>query len=172
MKQNGHDSVRFNKSEWGFFKPEQIKSAIGNSGAFDPSDSNILRNREKYPLADKSEWYGNADYKQGGGKLVHMSPQDYISQVRPLDVDDVSRENIDDLKNHIREGRPLDPLVIYSNGKEDGRHRAHAAKELGIGTVPVLDYRGTSISSPTGFPPVGKFFPDIGDIDDPKKRGV
>jgi len=35
------------------FHPEQIKSAIGNSGAFDPSDPNILRNREKSPDADK-----------------------------------------------------------------------------------------------------------------------
>jgi hypothetical protein len=54
-KQNGYDSVRFNKSEWGFFKPEQIKSAIGNSGAFDPSDPNILRNREK-PQSDIEHW--------------------------------------------------------------------------------------------------------------------
>lgn len=44
----------------------------------------------------------------------------------------------DDLKRHIQSGKKLDPLSIYHNGKEDGRHRAHAAKELGIKSVPVL----------------------------------
>jgi hypothetical protein len=90
-------------------------------------------------LADReTEWYGNADYKNNNGKLVWMDPAKYLAKVRPLKIDDVSRENIDDLKNHILSGRRLDPLVIYKNGKEDGRHRANAAIELGIKKVPVI----------------------------------
>ena len=92
----------------------------------------------QYPMADRNEWYGDADYKTRGGRLVMMTPDEYLKRVRPLDIDEGSRDNIDDLKNHILSGRTLDPLVIYEDGKEDGRHRAHAAKELGIKQVPVI----------------------------------
>ena len=92
----------------------------------------------KYPLASTDEWYGEANYKTTGGNLVEMTPEDFLSRVRPLDLDETSRENIDLLKDHIVSGRSLDPLQIYRDGSEDGRHRAHAAKELGIKNIPVL----------------------------------
>jgi ribosomal protein S18 acetylase RimI-like enzyme len=95
---------------------------------------------EDYPMAHRGEWYSDADYEKTGGKIVHMHPKEYLAKVKPLTIDDASRDNIDDLKNHIRSGRKLDPLKIYSNGKEDGRHRAHAADELGITTVPVVKW--------------------------------
>jgi hypothetical protein len=97
-----------------------------------------LTEARSYPLAPRDEWYGEANYQQNGGRMVSMTPDEYLSKVRPLEIDDVSRDNIDDLKNHIQSGRTLDPLIIYANGKEDGRHRANAAKELGIATVPVI----------------------------------
>ena len=102
-----------------------------------------LIEQRRYPLADRERdgWYGNGNYEQSGGHLIWMSPDEYLAQVRPLKIDDISRENIDDLKQHMLQGRPLDPLVIYADGKEDGRHRANAAKELGISKVPVIDYR-------------------------------
>jgi GNAT superfamily N-acetyltransferase len=50
----------------------------------------------------------------------------------------VARDNIDDLKRHMQSGKTLDPLSIDAKGREDGRHRAIAAKELGIKSVPVL----------------------------------
>lgn len=93
-----------------------------------------------YPLDDRSGWYGDANYEQTGGKMVMMSPDEYLAKVRPLDIDEASRDNIDDLKQHIMAGRKLDPLKIDAKGKEDGRHRAHAAKELGIKQVPVLTW--------------------------------
>lgn len=105
---------------------------------------NIVENHH-YPMAPRGEWYGNGTYAENGGEIVMMSPDEYLSQVRPLEIDDVSRENIDDLKQHIESGRTLDPLVIYPDGKEDGRHRAHAAKELGIKEVPVIVFRKTVI---------------------------
>jgi hypothetical protein len=94
----------------------------------------------KYPIADKGQWYSNADFEKTGGQITAMSPDEYISKVRPLDIDEVSRENIDLLKQHIQEGKKLDPLAIFKNGKEDGRHRAWAAKELGISSVPVIQW--------------------------------
>lgn len=100
---------------------------------------------EDYPLAhkDKDGWYSDGDYEARGGKMTHMHPDEYLKKVRPLKIDDSSRENIDDLKNHIKAGRKLDPLKIYADGKEDGRHRAHAAKELGIKKVPVVEFPRT-----------------------------
>ncbi len=91
-----------------------------------------------YPIAPIGEWYGDADYEKRGGKMVKMSPQEYLKLVRTLTIDEGSRDNIDDLKNHILSGKTLDPLTIYSDGKEDGRHRANAAIELGIKEVPVI----------------------------------
>ena len=96
--------------------------------------------RRSYPLAVRERWYGDANFEDTGGRIVEMTPEDYLSRVRPLDMDELTRENIDDLKRHIEEGGELDPLAIYPNGKEDGRHRANAAKELGIEQVPVLTW--------------------------------
>jgi hypothetical protein len=48
----GYDSVHdLDYGQWAVFEPTQIKSAIGNSGAFDPKDPSILRNRENSPDA-------------------------------------------------------------------------------------------------------------------------
>jgi hypothetical protein len=74
-----------------------------------------------------------------------MSPNDFLNDATPLDIDEMARENIDDLKQHIQEGRELDPLVIYGDKSSvrnsDGRHRAIAARELGMTEVPVIDLR-------------------------------
>ena len=96
----------------------------------------------EYPIAPIDEWYGEANYQQTGGKMKNMSPDEFLSSVRPLDIDEGSRDNIDDLKNHMMSGRTLDPLNIFASGKEDGRHRAVAAKELGIQKVPVIIFGG------------------------------
>lgn len=101
----------------------------------------------EYP-AQLPPMYSNSDYQKTGGRLVGMSPEEYLAMVRPLEVDDASRDNIDDLKRLILAGRKIDPLVIYPSGKEDGRHRAHAAMELGIKTVPVIVWDGQSEKTP------------------------
>ena len=94
-----------------------------------------------YPLAPVTEWHGDANYKETGGHIDWMTPDEFLSRVRPLEIDDVSRENIDNIKAHIVSGKTLDPLALYENGKEDGRHRAVAAKEVGIAEVPVLSWK-------------------------------
>ena len=92
----------------------------------------------KYPTAPRSEWYSDGDYSARGGKVVMLSPDEYLASVRPLELDEESQENIDILAEHIENGGTLDPLKIYDGGKEDGRHRAYAAKSLGITEVPVI----------------------------------
>ncbi len=94
--------------------------------------------KPEYPMAPRGEWYGDADYAARGGQVVMMNPQEYIDSVRPLTRDEETLENIEDLRNHIEEGRQLDPLAIYETGQEDGRHRALAAIDLGIEQVPVI----------------------------------
>jgi hypothetical protein len=81
-----------------------------------------------------------------------MTPEEYISSVRPLELDETSKDNIEDLKNHILSGKTLDPLAIYSDGKEDGRHRAYAAKELGIKSVPVIKFKKEEMNKPNEKP--------------------
>ena len=100
-----------------------------------------------YPLADRDDdgWYADGDYLARGGRMEWMPPKTFLSRVRPLDIDDSSRDNIDDLKLHILAGRPLDPLKMDPLGREDGRHRAHAAVELGIARVPVLVFPGNPV---------------------------
>jgi hypothetical protein len=93
-----------------------------------------------YPIAPRSEWHGDANYQQTGGRMTYMHPDEFLQLARPLKIDETSRENIDSLKEHMRARRTLDPLALYANGIEDGRHRAHAAKELGITRVPVLHW--------------------------------
>jgi len=92
----------------------------------------------KYPIALVGEWYGEANYQQTGGQMKFMSPDEFLSSVKPLNIDEGSRENINDLKNHMISGKTLDPLNIFASGKEDGRHRAIAARELGILKLPVI----------------------------------
>lgn len=94
----------------------------------------------EYPLAPRGEWWGDANFEDTGGTMKMMTPDEFLARGRPLKIDEVSRGNIDDLKRHIEEGKTLDPLSLYSNGREDGRHRANAAKELGIEQVPVLEW--------------------------------
>jgi hypothetical protein len=100
-----------------------------------------------YPIAPHGEWHGDMNYAQTGGRMTTMTPQDYLAQSRPMAVDDLTRENIDLLKQHIEQGGTLDPLALYNRTNpagqllEDGRHRANAAIELGIDQVPVLNWR-------------------------------
>lgn len=43
IREAGYDSVHDEDyGQWAVFDPKQVKSSIGNSGAFDPSDANIL----------------------------------------------------------------------------------------------------------------------------------
>lgn len=95
-----------------------------------------------YPLEDPP-MYGHSDYKAHGGRIVQMSPEEFLQKTgKPLDIDDVSQENIDELKEMIQSGRPIDPPNLYLKNNivvdHDGRHRAVASQQLGITSIPVL----------------------------------
>ena len=124
------------------------KGQIGAIG-----DVSKLTDGVSYPTAPKGNWYGDADYRERGGRIVSMSPDEFLDSATPLKIDDVARDNIDELKRHIRDGGELDPLALYGDKtsvrNSDGRHRAIAARELGMSEVPVLDFRATADDLPT-----------------------
>lgn len=91
-----------------------------------------------YPIANRAEWYGEANYEANGGIIVEMNPQLFLDNVRPLELDEASLDNIEDLRCHVEAGRTLDPLCVYDGGREDGRHRAHVALAMGWEKVPVI----------------------------------
>ena len=107
---------------------------------FVPSMGGVLKNVGKetnlYPLAP-----AGTRYQEYSGDLVYMTPDEYLKNVRPLKLDESSLDNIADLKRHVESGGKLDPLAIYKNGQEDGRHRAYLAKQLGIKQVPVASMK-------------------------------
>jgi hypothetical protein len=109
----------------------------------------------QYPIAPRGEWYGEANFENTGGVMRSMSPDEFLAQARPLKMDPESRENIDLLKQHIEEGKTLDPFQLYAGGKEDGRHRAYAAKELGIDQVPVIVFDPTKKNLGAPYPQSG-----------------
>ena len=82
-----------------------------------------------------------------------MTPDEFLSRTKPLEIDELTRENIDELREKMERGEPLDPLTIYKDDltdvrASDGRHRAIAAKELGIEIVPVLDFTSRTFDQP------------------------
>lgn len=105
----------------------------------------------EYPLAKKGTWYSHDDYETAGGQMIHMTPDEFLGTTTPLEMDDASRDNIDYLKDLMQKSHGLDPLNLYKRDpadfrSSDGRHRAHAAKELGIQSVPVLDFTKTKLA--------------------------
>lgn len=96
-----------------------------------------------YPLADPPQ-YGDTDYKARGGKIITMRPDAYLALAPPLEQDEETLENVEILSEHITSGREIDPPMLqYKDGvvvNHDGRHRAQAARELGIRKLPVLVY--------------------------------
>tara|TARA_R110000851_G_scaffold324807_1_gene492364 strand:- start:653 stop:1726 length:1074 start_codon:yes stop_codon:yes gene_type:complete len=143
LMQQGYDGAVLD-GDIQVFDPKAIKplnqsSVLGGGGV-----KKVNEYKGDYPIDDFDNWWGDRTYKEQGASMFEMSPDDYLSQVKPLKMDDETLENVDDLVSHMESGRKLDPLVIYADGKEDGRHRALAAKKLGFDTVPVIDYRASS----------------------------
>ena len=89
-----------------------------------------------YKLKSPDKWKGKEPYK--GGRMVWMSPDAYLSRVPPLLNTPSDTKLIEQKHRKLAAGEKMKPLAIYSNGMPNGRHRATAAKALGIKRVPVL----------------------------------
>ena len=84
----------------------------------------------EYPLAEKTEDH-----------LTYMSPDEFLEQTRPLKDTEENKRTINTFEKGMKQGHKLDPLALYPDNQENGRHRATAAKRLGIKKVPVHNYR-------------------------------
>ena len=75
--------------------------------------------------------------------MVEFTPDQFLALSSDMPIDAEVRENADDLAQMMLDGQRIDPpyLVVRDDGvvdSHDGRHRALAAKQLGIGKIPVL----------------------------------
>lgn len=75
------------------------------------------------------------------GDVKEMSPDKFLKKARKLNIGKGDRAVIDSFKEQITQHKPLSPLKLLKGHKEDGRHRATAAKELDIKKVPVINER-------------------------------
>lgn len=122
---------------------------LGNLSKDTYDDQHTIKEIEKFPVADPP-MYGDSDYKSRNGIILQMKPQDYLSLVPHLEMDEESEENIDDLIDMMQQGVEIDPPTLYLDGPQvvnhDGRHRAHAGIKLGLSRIPVLmlDVNGKS----------------------------
>jgi len=96
---------------------------------------------QDYPAAIPPE-YEFSNFEEMGGRIVYMTPDQYLSATKPLDVDESSQDNIDDLASRMRKGERIDPPRLTLEGDlvtaHDGRHRAMAARKIGVKRMPVI----------------------------------
>ena len=123
--------------------PEQIKSAIGNRGTYDPNNPDITKaagGNVSIPSQDVMRLAigGDIHFKHNDS-AKQVSPQAFLHAVKPLDMDKDDKQTIAKFKAKMKDGKKINPLEISKTGYPDGRHRATAAKELGVKKVPVID---------------------------------
>lgn len=124
---------------------------------------------------DYPEAKGNEIHAYGGdinwkGKIVYMSPDKFLHLAAPLKDHHVNQEGLAKLEKRLLAQLPTDPLVLevdmLPNKRirgHEGRHRAIAAKKLGIEKVPVLIFTGSGYTrTPKWTPEQHK---DVEDID-------
>lgn len=113
---------------------------------------------KKYPLAMTEGSKKAVRSRPKKASLKKMKPAAFLEKSRPLQIGEGDRAIINEFKKQIESGDPMGPLKLYGDGSEDGRHRAKAAQELGLGSVPVVDYRdgraggGPVMNVPTRLP--------------------
>jgi hypothetical protein len=95
---------------------------------------------ESYPLRNHHDWEEAHDYEKTGGKLGYESPKKYLHEVKPLNMDHDDKKLIHHFKKQMKKGEKMDPVAIYPDGHPNGRHRAHAAEDLGIKKIPVVKW--------------------------------
>jgi hypothetical protein len=67
-----------------------------------------------------------------------MSPDEYLRRVKHLNMDHEDHHLIHHFAKQMEKGEKFDPLAIYPDNHPNGRHRAHAAKKLGVKSIPVV----------------------------------
>ncbi len=106
----------------------------------------------EYPLAGKADLQSYGGMEGWKGKLVWMPPEKFLRLASPLPEYHMNKQSYSNIRDRMIKGLPLDFLVLEVDMKRrkvvghEGRHRAIAAKELGITSVPVLIFTGSSFA--------------------------
>lgn len=102
-------------------------------------DDKLVSTKRKYAEGGEVTEYPLAEDHQD--HLTYMSPDEFLDRARPLKDTEENKETVSTFKKGMEKGHKFDPLALYPDDQENGRHRAKAAKQLGIKKVPVHDYR-------------------------------
>jgi hypothetical protein len=155
---NTHDSANYNDQQEGsqlsdiyiVFQPNQIKSAVGNTGAFSVDNDNVMFSRAA-KFTDKRVKDLVREYGYTNGRVVaavaSVSPKDFIAAtaVNPQEIYDEA-ETLDEIRLAEESQPPF--LRITSEGKIDGhegRHRMAALASAGVERVPVVIYNREAV---------------------------
>ena len=78
-------------------------------------------------------------------KLTWMPPEEFLRYVDPKDTPDPAAPTMQNIRERLKTGQPLDPLLLDKTVKDpfgyhiyNGKHRATVAKSLGLKSVPVV----------------------------------
>lgn len=96
-----------------------------------------------YPMHVSREAQYAMEEKEHAGKMVEWKPEKFLKRARKLTMGKHDKKVIKRFKKAMKKGAHFNPLRLYRDNEQDGRHRAVAAEELGIKKVPVIDYRDT-----------------------------
>jgi hypothetical protein len=109
-----------------------------------------ISDRHAYRMRKHGKWEEHKGFEKTGGKLTSMSPDAFLKKSEPLNMDQDDKHVIGHFKKKMAKGKAIDPLALYAGGGQDGRHRAHAAKQLGIKKVPVITWPEEKRASKAG----------------------
>jgi hypothetical protein len=154
-KAEGHDGIVYRnefedkgKDSYIVFDPTQIKSAIGNSGAFDPNNPSILAQGAQWVVSKFGRDNAVKMAKRDGALLIGRDrqfsdvkniPAEWVSATEDRN-DRASQDRIGAIADAMSAGKPLPPIIVDSVGRIiDGHHRFEAAKKLGITSIPVVE---------------------------------
>jgi hypothetical protein len=128
----GYDGIKVKEGKswtWGVFKPEQIKSALGNTGAFDPKNPSITKYDPDQPRDEAGRW-------------TDTGVMDVLEQVGPDPGDqrEKAREFLSDNYGDYTANLPAAQGIALGNYTGIGYRVINEYLRSGLGSEETLSY--------------------------------